>query len=163
MTSSLEKKELLLLAERGQSDQVGVTQMQEGGEKPTIEDNKHVSIGYFIDASAAYDIAASAAAYLHSQTKSILPFSSTSDEEIESAKQNDNCADNELKKSSVKAVTNSVTSVISSEEEVKQSVADDLNSIVSSPCEWFICDDKRTATRYFIIQVRKYSHTFPYS
>ncbi|CAM8930296.1 unnamed protein product [Rhodiola kirilowii] len=143
VTSSLEKKEMLTIAEKDRADQTAETQVQE-----KVEDNEHSSIGHFIDASAAYDIAASAAAYLHSHTKSILPFSSPGDEDIESG----NVDDDEVAKASVKATADSVTSVISSEDEVKQSVADDLNSIVSSPCEWFICDDHRTATRYFVIQ-----------
>lgn len=157
VTSSLEKKELLSLTERSHSDQASMISTQESGEKLETEDSKHGGsghggIGYFINASAAYDIAASAAAYLHSQTKSILPFSSTN----VSVKHSENGSiDDEVTKSSVKAVTKTVTSVISSEEDVKQSVADDLNSIVSSPCEWFICDDKLNGTRYFIIQVHK--------
>lgn len=32
-------------------------------------------------------------------------------------------------------------------------VADDLNSLWSSPCEWYICDDDESSTRYFVIQV----------
>ncbi|PWA76722.1 alpha/Beta hydrolase fold protein [Artemisia annua] len=31
-------------------------------------------------------------------------------------------------------------------------VADDLNSLCSSPCEWYICDDDESSTRYFVIQ-----------
>lgn len=32
-------------------------------------------------------------------------------------------------------------------------VEDDLNSLYSSPCEWYICDDDESSTRYFVIQV----------
>ncbi|KAK8702270.1 hypothetical protein V6N13_020631 [Hibiscus sabdariffa] len=46
------------------------------------------------------------------------------------------------------ATTYSVTAVVAAKEEVKQAVADDLNSTHSSPCEWFICDDDQSATRF---------------
>lgn len=49
----------------------------------------------------------------------------------------------------------SMTAVVAAEEEVKQAVADDLNSSLSSPCDWFICDDHHTATRFFVIQVNQ--------
>lgn len=54
---------------------------------------------------------------------------------------------------SLMATTDSVTAVVAAKEEVKQAVADDLNSISSSPCEWYICDDDKNATRFFVIQV----------
>ncbi|CAM8959395.1 unnamed protein product [Rhodiola kirilowii] len=146
VTSSLEMRELLLLADK---DQQVVAQ---DAEKEMVEDSSPSNVGYFINASAAYDIAASAAAYLHSQTKSMLPFHSSIDVQSESENHDGICADGESEKASVKAIAESVTCVISSEDEVKRSVADDSNSIGSSPCEWFVCDDKLTATRYCIIQ-----------
>lgn len=51
-------------------------------------------------------------------------------------------------------VAYSVTSVVAAEEEVKQAVADDLKSTISSPCDWFICDDDQSHTRFVVIQVR---------
>lgn len=53
------------------------------------------------------------------------------------------------------ATTDSVTAVVAAKEEVKQAVADDLKSALSSPCEWFICDDDLSGTRFFAIQVRE--------
>lgn len=53
---------------------------------------------------------------------------------------------------SLMATTNSMTAVVAANEQVKQSFADDLNSTSSSPCEWFICDDDHSSTRYFVIQ-----------
>ncbi|RVW41662.1 hypothetical protein CK203_068299 [Vitis vinifera] len=50
------------------------------------------------------------------------------------------------------ATTDSVTAVVAAKEEVKQAVADDLNSVLTTPCEWFICDDDQTGTRFFVIQ-----------
>nr|VDD08650.1 unnamed protein product [Brassica rapa] len=79
-------------------------------------------------------ISASAASYLQSRTTNILPF--TDEEES----------------SSSSSLTSSVTCVVAAEEDVKQAVADDLKSTISSPCDWFICDDDQTLTRFFVIQ-----------
>lgn len=46
-----------------------------------------------------------------------------------------------------------MTAVVAAGEKDKQEAAKDLQSLHSSPCEWFICDDPRTYTRQFIIQV----------
>lgn len=112
--------------------------------------------GNRISAAAAYQIAASAASYLHSHTKSILPFiskSRMSEDLSESTIGNTKVADmmNE-EVASVMATTDSVTAVVAAKEEVKKAVADDLNSTRSSPCEWFTCDDDQSATRFFVIQ-----------
>lgn len=46
-----------------------------------------------------------------------------------------------------------MTSVVAAGEKEKQEAAMDLQSLHSSPCEWFICDDLSTYTRCFVIQV----------
>ncbi|KAI3693802.1 hypothetical protein L1987_76754 [Smallanthus sonchifolius] len=97
-----------------------------------------------ISASTAYHIAASAASFLHSQTKGIVPFKSSENNSSEVNM-------TEAGVASLMATTDSVTAVVAAKEEVKQAVADDLNSMHSSPCEWFICDDDEN-TRYFVIQ-----------
>ncbi|KAL8557847.1 hypothetical protein ACS0TY_005084 [Phlomoides rotata] len=97
--------------------------------------------GNGITSTAAYQIAASAASYFHSSTKSILSFKSSK-----------SIVDGVDDVASLIATTDKVTAVVSAEEDVKQAVADDLSSNVSSPCEWFICDDDQTATRFFVIQ-----------
>ncbi|KAL8207939.1 hypothetical protein R6Q57_007351 [Mikania cordata] len=97
-----------------------------------------------INASTAYHIAASAASFLHSQTKSIVPFKSSESKSGEVNKTKPEVA-------SLMATTDSVTAVVAAKEEVKQAVADDLKSMHSSPCDWFICDDD-DSTRYFVIQ-----------
>lgn len=103
-----------------------------------VEIEKEKSGGNLISASTAYHIAASAASYLHSQTMNVIPFQSS---------QNNRGED------SISMTTDSVTAVVAAKEEVKQAVADDLNSMHSSPCDWFICDDDESSTRYFVIQV----------
>lgn len=120
--------------------------------------------GIQIGGSTAYRIAASAASYLHFRTTSLLTFKSLKPEMSKDSP-------NESRRSignvdmlnsidmmngdmaSLIATTDSVTSVVAAKEEVKQAVADDLNSTSSSPCGWFICDDDQTATRFFVVQV----------
>ncbi|MCO5561192.1 hypothetical protein L7F22_014813 [Adiantum nelumboides] len=45
-----------------------------------------------------------------------------------------------------------VTAVVLAEEETKRAVAKDLQTSSSCPCEWFICDDESSRTRFFVIQ-----------
>lgn len=91
-----------------------------------------------INPAVAYRIAASAASRLFSHSKTVLPFGSS--------KRQDNEA-------SLLATADSVTAVVAAKEDVKQAVADDLKSNRSPPCEWFICDDDKSGTRFFFIQV----------
>lgn len=116
------------------------------------------------DGSTAYRIAASAASYLHSRTTSLLNFKSLKPELSEdSANGSRGSIGNVDMLNSIDmmngdmasfiATTDSVTSVVAAKEEVKQAVADDLNSTSSSPCGWFICDDDQTTTRFFVVQV----------
>ncbi|CAB4291919.1 unnamed protein product [Prunus armeniaca] len=161
VTSSIEKKELTAKTEK---DQVSA-EIQETGKnleedrEEDAEGKEQKNNGYRISASAAYQIAASAASYLHSHTRSILP-SKCSEAEAETDKDSPeessgrsdvvNRMNSEV--ASLMATTDSVTAVVAAKEEVKQAVADDLNSTCSSPCEWFICDDNQRGTRFFVIQ-----------
>ena len=86
-----------------------------------------------MSASTAFQIAASAASYLHTRTTSILPFRSSNDEKgqdtlNETLMISDNL-DINSEMASLMATTDSVTAVVAAKEEVKQAVADDLNSI----------------------------------
>lgn len=150
MTSSLEKKELAMKAEK-ENVLAAVQEPEETSKEPEEEKN----MGSRISASAAYHVAASAASYLQSRTKSIIPFTSNSSEDSPDKCRGMNgkvsTMDNEV--ASFMATTDSVTAVVAAKEEVKQAVADDLNSSLSSPCEWFICDDDLSRTRLFVIQV----------
>ncbi|KAG7635363.1 Fungal lipase-like domain [Arabidopsis suecica] len=91
-----------------------------------------------INPAVAYRIAASAASRLFSHSKSVLPFGSSKRQDNEEA--------------SLLATADSVTAVVAAKEEVKQAVADDLKSNRSPPCEWFVCDDDKSGTRFFFIQ-----------
>lgn len=158
MTSSLEKKELALKTEKEEAS-FGVEEKAEETPKEPKEWEKEKIDRNRISASAAYHIAASAASYLHSHTKSIIPFKSSNTEDNEESHKVGNTSGENVDQlnaevASLMATTDSVTAVVAAKEEVKQAVADDLNSTRSSPCEWFICDDDQSRTRFFVIQVR---------
>lgn len=148
VTSSLEKKELELKVEKEKEsaedeanaaaeDEDVEMKMNADGDEAVVAEGNRIS-------SAAYHIVASAASYFHSHSKTILRFKS-SKSEVDENNLEENAA-------SFMATTDSVTAAVAAEEEVKQAVADDLNSTVSSPCEWFICDDDQNSTRFFVIQ-----------
>ncbi|CAH8319444.1 unnamed protein product [Eruca vesicaria subsp. sativa] len=101
------------------------------GEKDEEEEEEEKKL---INPAAAYRIAASAASRLFSHSKSVLPFGRREEE------------------ASLMATADSVTAVVAAEEEAKQAVADDLKSNHSPPCEWYVCDDDKTGTRFFFIQ-----------
>lgn len=155
ITSSHEKKEQALKvekekvsAEEGQKEVKTEAEQAEGVELK-VDGNR-------ISAAAAYQIAASAASYLHSHTRSILRFKSSKSENLpEQVKGGGkNEIDDMINQDAASImVTDSMTAVVAAKEEVKQAVADDLNSLSSSPCEWFVCDDDQNATRFFVIQV----------
>lgn len=114
--------------------------------------------GLLLSPSAAYRIAASAASYLQSQTKTILPFKPARTEmaassSTASTREADEVEPASSSVASFVATTSSVTAVVAAREETKLAIADDLNSSACSPCEWYICDDDGIGTRFFIIQV----------
>ncbi|XP_022953437.1 uncharacterized protein LOC111455991 [Cucurbita moschata] len=150
VTSSIEKRELAMKTEKTQE----LAESKEA-EKDLNNDEQWEEVqkknGHQISASTAYGIAASAASYLHSHTRKILPFRSTKTEDSLEANQDDVDKMNS-DMASLMATTDSVTAVVAAKEEVKQAVADNLNSTRSSPCEWFVCDDDESSTRFFVIQ-----------
>lgn len=125
MTSSIEKRSSL---------KVSSDQHEESSNGNKEEEVKKK----LIDPTVAYRIAASAASRLFSHSKTVLPFGSSKRQENEA---------------SLMATADSVTAVVAAKEEVKQAVADDLKSNASPPCEWFVCDDDKSGTRFFFIQV----------
>ncbi|XP_022887890.1 uncharacterized protein LOC111403568 [Olea europaea var. sylvestris] len=152
VTSSLEKKKQVLKA--GDEKAMGAEASEALG---NITVSKEKMNGSRVSPSATYQIAASAASYLHSHTKSILGFKSSKSalgenllEEINGRTDDVNMINQDV--ASLIATTDSVTAVVAAKEEVKQAVADDLSSTRASPCEWFVCDDDKSATRFFVIQ-----------
>ncbi|KAH9613947.1 hypothetical protein KSS87_007193 [Heliosperma pusillum] len=152
ISSSIEKREQLAEAEKKEAlakamaESESLAEGQESSEAEVAEGDDQKPD---VRKSAAYHIAVSAASYLHSRTRAIFPPRSSKDENSSSMDEN-RSINSEM--ASLMATTDSVTAVVAAKEEVKQAVADDLNSISSSPCEWFVCDDEKSATRIFVIQ-----------
>lgn len=120
------------------------------------EGKKEKESGQGINPFAAYHVAASAASYLQSRAMGVLPFRSgngcKNDPTIKAIVNGEHAECLTIDEASFVATTNSVTSMVAAKEETKQAVADDLNSSRSCPCEWFICDDNQSSTRYFVVQ-----------
>ncbi|KAK7269625.1 hypothetical protein RIF29_22358 [Crotalaria pallida] len=156
VTSSIEKKELAAAAAAAAAAENNTPEVEANEkekEKVEEESKDQKNSGYRISATAAYHIAASAASYLHAQTRRVLPFKSSDDVAGEGSLEGSNeSLDINTEMASFMATTDSVTAVVAAKEEVKQAVADDLNSTRSSPCEWFVCDDDQSGTRFFVIQ-----------
>ncbi|CAN4111470.1 unnamed protein product [Withania somnifera] len=111
----------------------------------------------------AYDIAASAASYVQSRAKDLLSVGSESKFVVDDAtlKVNKGCSADEknnpsqrVYKSQMAAyvAASTMTTMVAADEKQKLEAARDLQSLQSSPCEWFICDDLTTFTRCFVIQ-----------
>lgn len=167
VTSSLVKKaEAAAIKSRLEQDstQLPVVSLEESksigitsGDGVVDSEQKHP-----IRASVAYEIAASAASYVQSKAKNM--FSSASElepedlrksgEEEEEGGEEGECSPR-LYKSEVAAymAASTMTAVVAAGEREKSEAAKDLQSLHSSPCEWFVCDDSSTYTRCFVIQV----------
>ncbi|XP_058076534.1 phospholipase A1 PLIP2, chloroplastic-like [Magnolia sinica] len=170
ITSSLEKRAQYLNVEKEQNSSLEMKVKSTEPEKQALgqtpetlteieeaEGERQRKNGYRISALAAYQIAATAASYLQSHTRSILPFGSAKTEKMEDlpkggAGNNRKTEITSSEVASLVATTNSMTVVVAGKEEMKQAVAKDLRSAHSSPCEWFICDDDSCGTRFFAIQ-----------
>ncbi|KAI3411199.1 Lipase_3 domain-containing protein [Psidium guajava] len=115
-----------------------------------------------ISPSVAYDIAASAASYVQSRAKEIPPVGSETQEEENdmnpfgsregTQEEVDNSPRFYKSEVAVYMAASAMTSVVAAGEKEKQEAARDLQSLHSSPCEWFVCDDLSTYTRCFVIQ-----------
>ncbi|PKA56672.1 hypothetical protein AXF42_Ash012802 [Apostasia shenzhenica] len=147
VTSSLEKKVKFSNAEETTIDQdknTVRTPVLEGDESQSETSSR-------VSSWVAYQIVASAASYLQSRTRSILP-SRTQKAESGHEALYTICSIEDESVASFVATTSSVTAVVAGKEEMKNAVAEGLNSARSSPCEWFICDEESCGTRYFIVQ-----------
>ncbi|KAL2934832.1 Phospholipase A1 PLIP2 chloroplastic [Bienertia sinuspersici] len=163
VTSSIEKREHLAEAEKKEQlanaeaeQQSADTESKVKSQVKTEQCNDEKNEQSRVRESAAFQAAASAASYLHSRTRTV-PLSKSSKDKMDEHTMDKGSESNEnldinSEMASLMATTDSVTAVVAAKEEVKQAVADDLNSISSAPCEWYICDDDDSATRYFVIQ-----------
>ncbi|CAL9068236.1 unnamed protein product [Musa banksii] len=101
-------------------------------------------------------VSTSAASNLQYQTTGVLPYGAAQTKDGEKLvegssgdKQDRSVSPEEVSRM---ATTKLVTQAVAGKEEMKQAIAEDLNSSQSLPCEWYICDDDKSATRYFVIQ-----------
>lgn len=165
VTSSLEKK-AETSAVKAKLDQdsncvPGAASLDIGGsssDKAADSEQKHS-----IHPSLAYEIAISAASYVQSRAKNMLSLGSEKLQEYdeqdlyESRDQTreERESSSHIYKSEVAAymAASTMTTVVAAGEKAKLEAAKDLQSLHSSPCEWFVCDDSSTYTRCFVIQV----------
>ncbi|XP_068655879.1 phospholipase A1 PLIP1, chloroplastic-like [Aristolochia californica] len=166
VTSSLEKKaEAALIKAQLDRDSNVVPESTGLPQQPVSEKTTRSKVKKRLNRpSAAYDIAASAAAYVHSQAKELLSMGSSSDgaqaDELrkecpQMEDRNDGAnSPSRVYKSEVAAyvAASAMTAVVAAEETAKSEAARDLRSLHSSPCEWLVCDDPVTCRRSFVIQ-----------
>ncbi|KAI5423826.1 phospholipase A1 PLIP1, chloroplastic isoform X1 [Lathyrus oleraceus] len=110
----------------------------------------------------AYDIAASAASYVQLRAKNLLTLAAKSQQsDNEDSNRREDSAEQEEEegisrdyKSEVAAyiTASTVTSVVAAGDRERHEAAKNLQSLHSSPCEWFVCDDFSNYTRCFVIQ-----------
>lgn len=162
ITSSLEKKdEVAKLKAKLDRDSTHVRMndsvaSQDGSEKGKDNEKKH-------QIKVAYDIAVSAASYVQLRAKDLLSLAAKSQQQIDNEDSNGsgNSTGEEAEgtsrdyKSEVAAyvAASTMTAVVAAGEKEKQEAAKGLQSLHSSPCEWFVCDDPSNYTRCFVIQV----------
>ncbi|XP_043715336.1 phospholipase A1 PLIP1, chloroplastic [Telopea speciosissima] len=162
VTSSLEKK-ANVARNKVKLDHDHVRMGTDSASNPDSSSKKGTEFKHkqSIRSSIAYEIAASAASYVHSHAKGLLSLGSEScheDFKMESCGERDNILDEGLftpiynYEVAAYMATTTMTAVVAAEETAKQEAARELQSLHSSPCEWFICDDPSTYTRCFIIQ-----------
>ncbi|XP_074273154.1 phospholipase A1 PLIP1, chloroplastic-like [Silene latifolia] len=151
VTSSLEKKaEAIAVKAKLDKDSTHI----QGKNLATLESDSKDSVSkqeHTIRSSVAYEIAASAAChvqcYAQKERYSCTCRDITMHEEICPALRG-GCNSERA----AQMATSTMTAVVAAWEKEKQEVANELQSLHSSPCEWFICDDPVTHVRYFVIQ-----------
>ncbi|KAL5727050.1 hypothetical protein ACHQM5_000286 [Ranunculus cassubicifolius] len=167
VTSSLDKKDDAAIKVKLEQDSTRVPISS----APIESDLKNSKPKIHIRPSVAYDIAASAASYLHSTAKGLLALGQKSDPDQENgltredqngSREKENISCNSFpspypsrvynSKVAAHVATSTMTAVVGAEEAVKEKAAKELQSLDFTPCDWFICDDKSNYTRCFVIQ-----------
>ncbi|XP_054783047.1 phospholipase A1 PLIP1, chloroplastic isoform X2 [Prosopis cineraria] len=155
LTSSLEKKaEVAKIRTNLDQDSTQVPPASSSSVESSHDNSKKRPK---IQPSAAYKIAASAALYVQSRAKDLLSLGSMSQKKLDnedSRGRGDVEVEDAEEASRVAAcvAASTMTAVVAAGEREKQEAANDLQSLHSSPCEWFVCDDFSTYTRCFVIQ-----------
>ncbi|XP_075519110.1 phospholipase A1 PLIP1, chloroplastic-like [Primulina tabacum] len=161
VTSSLEKKaEAAALKDKIELDSTRVHITDHPGSESAERSTQKPRLR----SSAAYrDIALSAACYVQSRSKDstnirteskLTKESSFSPHEDKCPIVEDGISSPRIYKSEIAAcvAASTMTSVVAAGEKQKEKAAKDLQSLHSSPCDWFICDDSSIYTRSFVIQ-----------
>ncbi|XP_009412375.2 phospholipase A1 PLIP1, chloroplastic [Musa acuminata AAA Group] len=151
VTSSLEKKSQAAIRAQHESDPRAA---------PGFATSTGAQPNHSCRPSLAYEIAASAASYIHSRAKGLLSLGSGAghhDADAAAAAASASASGPYrcgYKNPQVAAyvAASTMTAVVAAEEEARQEAAKDLRSLHSSPCEWFVCDHDSTCTRCFVIQ-----------
>ncbi|KAH0731356.1 hypothetical protein KY285_004025 [Solanum tuberosum] len=161
VTSSLVKKaEAMAIKAKFDKDSIRVPVPSSDNSADKTEEIEHKRLPPPL---VAYDIAASAASYVQSRAKGLLSVGSESKLVVDDAtlKANKGCSADEKDNSSQRVyksemaayvAASTMTTMVAADEKQKLEAARDLQSLQSSPCEWFICDDFTTCTRCFVIQ-----------
>ncbi|XP_071937354.1 phospholipase A1 PLIP1, chloroplastic-like [Coffea arabica] len=164
VTSSLTKKaEAAALKMKLDQDSTSVPLETSATTESGTEKRQNSRQNHLPHPSVAYDIAASAASYVQSRAKDLLSIGSEPQMEISDAvlhAKGKHQIEEEvgtppgIHKSEMAAyvAASSMTAVVAADEKQKQEAARDLQSLHSSPCEWFVCDDSSIYTRCFVIQ-----------
>ncbi|GAB2291092.1 hypothetical protein Dimus_025347 [Dionaea muscipula] len=141
LTSSLKKKaeaiSLKAALDSGSADDV------------KARDSTSRSTSKTLSRKQVYQIAASAASNCHYRAKGEITAEEDEPQDKEELLYRSRVCKSEM--ASIMAAS-TMTSMVAAKEKEKQQVAKELQSLHSSPCEWFICDDPGTRTRYFVIQ-----------
>lgn len=164
VTSSLVKKaEAMAIKAKFDKDSIRVPVPSSDNSVPNPDKTEEIEHKRLPPPLVAYDIAASAASYVQSRAKGVLSVGSESKLVVDdatlkankgcSADEKDNCSQRVYKSEMAAYVAAStMTTMVAADEKQKLEAARDLQSLQSSPCEWFICDDLTTYTRCFVIQ-----------
>ncbi|MCD7470486.1 hypothetical protein HAX54_010396 [Datura stramonium] len=164
VTSSLVKKaEAMAIKAKFDKDSIRVPVLSSDNAVPNPERTEETDNKLLPRSSVAYDIAASAASYVQSRAKDLLSLGIDSKLVVDDAtvKINKGCSADEKDNSSQRVynsemaayvAASTMTTMVAADEKQKLEAARDLQSLQSSPCEWFICDDLTTYTRCFVIQ-----------
>ncbi|CAM8974512.1 unnamed protein product [Rhodiola kirilowii] len=161
ITSSLEKKEEAAAIKAKLDEDSTRVPIISAPNEPSLEKSVELNKKSLKDPSVAYGIAASAASYAKSRSKGLS--SNGYDLQLEEGAKDQKRniyglkgapSTSRVKKSEVAAfvAASTMTAVIAAGENEKMEAAKELQSLQSSPCEWFVCDDYSTYTRCFVIQ-----------
>ncbi|KAL3838687.1 hypothetical protein ACJIZ3_023278 [Penstemon smallii] len=153
--SSLEKKaEAAAIKDKIEKDSVRVPVSYAGVSNPILEPAEiSEPKPRFSRPTVAYEIAASAASYVQSRAKDLISLGSEpqllDDPFLENGHYGSYSPRIYKSEMAARVAASTMTAVVAAGEKQREEAAKDLQSLHSSPCEWFVCDDSSIYTRYF--------------